>query len=164
MKAPWRPKDVAEDDLTLNTSQNAWRKWQTQYKSSTRKKAANTVMWSSTSNKPILQTLLFNFSQPPLNHSDVWIDRTSHYPQERKNWHVDERREENTGIKGEESQEKGGDRRKLQKEEWEECDASQTKSEESNSSGYIDVRLSYLGQTYLCMSSHEIRTKSRSGN
>ena len=54
MKAPQRPKNVAEDDLTLNTSQNAWRKGQTQYKSSTREKAANTVMWSPVFDKPIL--------------------------------------------------------------------------------------------------------------
>ena len=54
MKAPQRPKDVAEDDLTLNTSQNAWRKGQTQYKSSTREKTANTAMWSPVSDKPIL--------------------------------------------------------------------------------------------------------------
>ena len=65
MKAPQRPKNVAEDNLVLNTSQNAWKKGQIQYKNNTREKAANTVMWSPASYKPILQTLLFNFPQPP---------------------------------------------------------------------------------------------------
>ena len=31
----------------------------------------------------------------------------------------------------------------------------------SSTSNYIDVRLSYTGQTYLCMSSHEIKTITR---
>ena len=164
MKAPQRPKDVAEDDLTLNTSQNAWRKGQIQYKSSTRKKAANTVMWSPASDKPILQTLLFNFSQPPPTTLMYGLIGRVITPKKRKNWHVDERREVNTSIKGEESQKKRGDRKKLQKEEWEECDAPRTKSEESNPSSYIDVRLSYSGQTYLCMSSHKIRTRPLPGD
>ena len=53
------------------------------------------------------------FSTTP-NHSDVWIDRMSNYPKERKGWHVDEEREVNTSIKerergkGKGSQEKGG--------------------------------------------------------
>ena len=55
---------IAEDDLTLNTSQNAWRKGQTQYRSKIREKAANTTVWSPASDRPILQTMLFNISQP----------------------------------------------------------------------------------------------------
>ena len=43
----------------------------------------------------------------------------------------------------------GGNRKKLQKEEWEECDAPRTKSKESNPSGYIDVRLSYSSHTFV---------------
>ena len=60
-----RPKNMAEDDIMLGTSQNVWRKWQTQYRGSTREKAANTVVWNPASDRPILQTMLFNFSQPP---------------------------------------------------------------------------------------------------
>ena len=107
MKAPQRPKDVAEDDLTLYTSQNAWRKWQTQYKSSTREKAANTVMWSPVSDKPILQTMLFNFSQPPPTILTYGLIGRVNTPK-RQNWHVDKKREVNTGIKGEERQGRKG--------------------------------------------------------
>ena len=136
---------MAEDDLTLNTSQNAWRKWQTQYKSSTREKAANTVMWSPAPDKPILQTMLFNFSQPPPTTLTYGLIGRVITPK-RKNWHVDEKREENTGIKGEVSQGgEGGKKRIPQKEEWEECDAPRTKSEDSNPPSYTDVKHSYSG-------------------
>ena len=66
--------------------------------------------------------------------------------------------------RGREPGEGGGDRRKLQKEEWEECDAPRTKFEESNPSSYIDVRLSYSSQTYLCISPHKIRTRPLSND
>ena len=59
------PKFMAEDDLMLGTSQYAWRKGQTQYRGSMREKAANTVVWNPASDRPILQTMLFNFSQLP---------------------------------------------------------------------------------------------------
>ena len=65
-------------------------------------------------------------------------------------------------IKENESQEERGILQK--KEEWEECDAPRTKSEDSNPSSYIDVRRSYSGQTYLCMSFHKIRTRPLPGN
>ena len=65
MKAQKRHKDMAEDDLMLSTSQNARRKGQTQYRSRTREKAANIVIQNPASDKPILQTMLFNFSNRP---------------------------------------------------------------------------------------------------
>ena len=48
------------------------------------KKAAHAVMWSPAPDKPIFQTLLFNFPSTIPNHSDVWIDRTSTYPKKGK--------------------------------------------------------------------------------
>ena len=113
IKAPKKPKDVAEDDLTLNTSQNAWRKGQTQDKGNTREKATNTVIWSPTSDKPILQIMLFNFSQPPPTTLMYGLIGRVNTPK-RQNWHVDAKREVNIGIKGKESQ-RGGT-----SEKWEE--------------------------------------------
>ena len=106
MKAPKRPKDVAEDNLMLNTSQNTWRKGQTQYRGSTREKAANTIVWSPTSDRPILQTMLFNFSQPPPTTLMYGLIGQVNTPK-KQNLHVDTKREVNTGIKGKES--KGGE-------------------------------------------------------
>ena len=57
-----RPKNMAEDDTMLGTSQNVWKKGQTQYRGSTREKAANTVVWNPAFDRPVLQTMLFNFS------------------------------------------------------------------------------------------------------
>ena len=107
MKAPKRPKDVAKDDLTLNTSQNTWRKWQTQYRGKTREKAANTVVWSPASDRPILQTMLFNFSQPPSTTLMCELIGRVYTPK-KQNLHVDTKWEVNTSIKGKESQ-GGGD-------------------------------------------------------
>ena len=65
MKAQKRHKDMAEDDLMLSTTQNARRKGQTQYRGRTREKAANIVIQNPASDRPILQTMLFNFSNHP---------------------------------------------------------------------------------------------------
>ena len=61
MKAQKRHKDIAEDDLMLSTLQSTRRKGQTQYRNRTRGKAANMVVQSPASDRPILQTMLFNF-------------------------------------------------------------------------------------------------------
>ena len=53
-------------------------KGQIQYKSSTREKAANTLMWSPAPDKPILIPCYSVFP----NHSDVWIDKTSNHPKQ----------------------------------------------------------------------------------
>ena len=65
MKAQEGHEDMAEDDLMLSTSQNAWRKGQTQYRGRAREKAANIVIQNSASDKPMLQTMPFNFSNNP---------------------------------------------------------------------------------------------------
>ena len=65
MKAQKRHKDMAEDDLMLSTSQNARRKEQTQYRGRTREKAANIVIQNPAFDKPMLQTMPFNFSNDP---------------------------------------------------------------------------------------------------
>ena len=65
MKAQEEHEDMAEEDLMLSTSQNAWRKGQTQYRGRTREKAANIVIQNSASDKPMLQTMPFNFSNNP---------------------------------------------------------------------------------------------------
>ena len=97
---------MAEDDFMLGTSPNAWKKGQTQYRGSTREKIANTVVWDPASDRPILQTMLFNFSNHP-QPLYVWIDRTGLYPK-KQNLHVDTKRKVNTSIKGKESKgEKG---------------------------------------------------------
>ena len=64
-ESPKRHKDMAEDDLMLNTSQNAWRKGQTQCRGRTKEKAANIVIQNPAPDRPILQTMLFNFSNDP---------------------------------------------------------------------------------------------------
>ena len=65
MKAQEGHEDMAEDDLMLSTSQNAWRKGQTQYRGRTGEKVANIVIQNPASNKPMLQTTPFNFSNDP---------------------------------------------------------------------------------------------------
>ena len=65
MKAQEGHEDMAEDDLMLSTSQNAWRKEQTQYRGRAREKAANIVIQNPASDKPMLQTMSFNFSNNP---------------------------------------------------------------------------------------------------
>ena len=65
MKAQEGHEDMAEDDLVLGTSQNAGRKGQTLYKSRAREKAAHIVIQNLASDKPMLQTMLFNFSNNP---------------------------------------------------------------------------------------------------
>ena len=65
MKAQEGHEDMAEDDLMLSTSQNAWRKGQTQYRGRTRKKAANIVIQNPAPDKPMLQTMSFDFSNDP---------------------------------------------------------------------------------------------------
>ena len=109
VKIQKRPKYMAEDDLMLGTSQNAWKKGQTQYRGSTEEKAANTIVWNHASDRPIPQTMLFNF----FNHSQplyVWIDRTGLYPK-KQNLHVNTKQEVNTSIKGKESQGGSGSRK-----------------------------------------------------
>ena len=68
---------------------------------------------------------------------------------------MDTKGEGNTSIKEKESQEGEGIEKILQKGEWEECAVPRTKSEDSNPPSYINVRLSYSGQTYFHMSFHE---------
>ena len=75
MKSQKRHKDIAEDDLMLSTLQNTRRKGQTRYRSGTREKAANMVVQNPASDRPILQTMLFNFLNYP-QPLEVWIDRT----------------------------------------------------------------------------------------
>ena len=65
MKSQKKHKDIAEDDLMLSTSQNAWRKGQTQYRGRIREKAANIVIQNPAFDKPMLQTMPFNFSNDP---------------------------------------------------------------------------------------------------
>ena len=65
MKAQEGNEDMAEDDLMLSTSQKAWRKGQTQYRGRTREKAANIVIQNPASDKPMLQTMPFTFSNDP---------------------------------------------------------------------------------------------------
>ena len=65
MKAQEGHEDMAEDDLMLSTSQNAWRKGQTQYRGRTRKKAANIVIQNPAPDKLMLQTMSFDFSNDP---------------------------------------------------------------------------------------------------
>ena len=60
-----RPKNMVEDDLMLDTSQNTQRKGQTQYRGRTREKAANTVVQNLASDRPILLTMLFSFYNHP---------------------------------------------------------------------------------------------------
>ena len=113
VKIQKRPKYMAEDDFMLGTSQNTWRKGQTQYRGSTREKAANTVVWSPASDRPILQIMLFNF----FNHPQplyVWIDRTGLYFK-KWNLHMDTEREVNTSIKGKEGQGGRGSPKKKKK-------------------------------------------------
>ena len=107
-----RPRSpIAEDDLTLNNSQNAWRKGQTQYRSRTREKAANTAVWSPASDRPLLQTMLFNLSQPPPTTRMYGLIGRVYTPKSKTyTWTLNG--EENTSIK--ESQ-GGGDPRKEEK-------------------------------------------------
>ena len=49
-----------------------------QYRSSTREKAASTLMWSPSPDKPILIPCYPAFP----NYSDVRIDKTSNYPKQ----------------------------------------------------------------------------------
>lgn len=105
MEAQEGHEDMAEDDLMLSTSQNAWRKGQTQYRGRTREKAANMVVQNPTSDRPILQTMLFNFPNYP-QPLEVWIDKTGLRPR-KWNWHVDTKREVITSIKGRKERRKG---------------------------------------------------------
>ena len=65
MKAQGGHEDMAEDNLTLGTSQNTRKKRQTQYRGRAREKAANTVIRNSASDKPILKTIPLCFSNNP---------------------------------------------------------------------------------------------------
>ena len=75
-----------------------------------REKAANTVVWNPASDRLILQTMLFNFSNYP-QPLYVWIDGTGLYPK-KQNLHVDIKQEVNTSIKGKESQGEGGSQKR----------------------------------------------------
>ena len=78
MKSQKKHKDIAEDDLMLSTSQNAWRKGQTQYRGRTREKAANIVIQNLAPDKPMLQTMPFNFPNDPLITLGMdWQDRSA---------------------------------------------------------------------------------------
>ena len=65
MKAQEGHKDMADDDLMLSTSQNAWRKGQIQYRGRTREKTASIVIQNPASDKSMLQTMPCNFSNNP---------------------------------------------------------------------------------------------------
>ena len=65
MKSQEGHEDMAEDDLMLNTSQNARRKWETRYRGRIRKKAANIVIQNPASDKPILKVMPLYFSNDP---------------------------------------------------------------------------------------------------
>ena len=80
MKLPEGPRTWPRTISRPTSHKNAWRKGQIQYKSSTNEKAANTIMWSPAPDKPILIPCYPAFP----NHSDVWIDKTSNYPNEEK--------------------------------------------------------------------------------
>ena len=104
-EAPWRPKDVAEDDFTSNVSQaTSKEKDRFSARAAQWRKLPNTLMWSPAPDKPILIPCYSVFP----NHSDVWIDKTSNHPKQGKNGHVCKEREENTSIKGGDPQKKGG--------------------------------------------------------
>ena len=65
MKAQEGHEDMAEDNLTLGTSQNTREKRQTRCRERAREKAANTVIRNSASDKPIPKTMpLCFFSNP----------------------------------------------------------------------------------------------------
>ena len=84
MKAPWRSKDAAEDDFYAQylTKKPEEKEKDIQYESNTREKAANALMWSPSSDKPILIPCCPAFP----NYSDVRIDKTSNHP---KQWETD---------------------------------------------------------------------------
>ena len=103
VKIQERPRYMAEDDLMLGTSQNAGRKGQTQYRGSTREKAANIVVWNPASDRPILQIMLLFFSQPPPTTLMYGLIGRDCAPK-KQNLHVGTKREVNTSIKGKESQ------------------------------------------------------------
>ena len=65
MKSQEGHEDMAEDDLMLNTSQNAWRKGETRYRGRIREKAANIVIQNPASDKPILKAMPLYFSNDP---------------------------------------------------------------------------------------------------
>ena len=68
-------------------------------------------MWSPASDKPILQTLLFNFSQPPPTTLMYGLIGLVITPKKEKLTRRRER-EVNPGIKGEESQGEKGEQKK----------------------------------------------------
>ena len=78
--AQWKllegPQMWLRTTLRPTSHKNAWRKGQIQYKSSTREKAASTLMWNPSPDKPILIPCYPAFP----NHSDVRIDKTSNHP------------------------------------------------------------------------------------
>ena len=80
MKAQKRHKDIAEDDIKLSTLQNTRRKEQTRYRSGTREKAANMVLQNPASDRPMPQTMPFNFPNY-LQPLEVWVDRTGLRPE-----------------------------------------------------------------------------------
>ena len=83
MEAQKRHKDIAKDDIKLSTLQNTRRKGQTRYRSGTREKAANMVLQNLASDKPIFQTMLFNFPNY-LQPLEVWVDRIGLRPRKVK--------------------------------------------------------------------------------
>ena len=80
MQFPEGPRTWPRTTSRPTSHKNAWRKWQIQYKSSLREKAANTLMRTPAPDKPILTPCYPAFP----NHSDVWIDKTSNHPKQGK--------------------------------------------------------------------------------
>ena len=80
IQLPEGPRTWLRTTSRPTSHKNAWRKGQIQYKSSSREKAANTLMRSPAPDKPILTPCYPAFP----NHSDVWIDETSNHPKQEK--------------------------------------------------------------------------------
>ena len=130
---PRRPS--AKKRLTSSTSERL-KKGKTQYKSSTKEKAANTIMWSPAPDKPILLTMLYsfcNYPQPPW----IWTNRTYLHPR-KKSWHVDTEKEVKISIKEREKARKKG---ALQKGERKWSHTPRTWSKDLNSANCIQTSI-----------------------
>ena len=98
---------MAEDSLTLGTSQNTREKRQTRYRERAREKAANIVIRNSASDKPIPKTMpLCFFSKPPTTLGMEWLDRPIPQKSNINTW--TQKGEWNTDIKGDGNKASGG--------------------------------------------------------
>ena len=101
-ESPKRHKDMAEDDLMLSTSQNAWRKGQTQCRGRTREKAANIVIQNPASDSPYSKPCYLTFPTAP-NHSRYGLTGQVCTPESKTyTWTLKGKR--NTSIKEKESE------------------------------------------------------------